>query len=166
MTENENKVSRRQFLNYTLMGIGGFMVAGMMTPMIRAAIDPVLKVSEDTGLIAVGDLKDLTNEPKRFDFKVKVKDAWHKTEETRTAWIFKENEDIIAHSPMCKHLGCVVNWNGDPNKKNQYFCPCHNGYYEKDGTNVPNTPPIAPLDRYEVSVKDGTIYLGKIKSVL
>ncbi|MDF2947010.1 MAG: qcrA [Bacillales bacterium] len=162
MPDNDNKVTRRQFLNYTLMGVGGFMAAGMLTPMIRAAIDPVLKVKEDSGFIPVGDIKDLTNEPKRFDFKVTVQDAWHKSEETNTAWIYKDNDKIIAHSPQCKHLGCVVNWAGDPNKPNQYFCPCHNGYYEKDGTNVPNTPPIAPLDRFEVDVKDGTIYLGKI----
>ena len=37
------KVSRRQFLSYTLMGVGGFMASGMLMPMVRFAIDPVLQ---------------------------------------------------------------------------------------------------------------------------
>ena len=38
-----NKVSRRQFMSYTLMGVGGFMASGMLMPMVRFAIDPVLQ---------------------------------------------------------------------------------------------------------------------------
>ncbi|ACA39558.1 conserved hypothetical protein [Lysinibacillus sphaericus C3-41] len=39
---SNNRVSRRQFLSYTLTGVGGFMAAGMLMPMLRFAIDPVL----------------------------------------------------------------------------------------------------------------------------
>ena len=42
---SKNRVSRRQFLSYTLTGVGGFMAAGMLMPMVRFAIDPVLKHS-------------------------------------------------------------------------------------------------------------------------
>ena len=37
------KVSRRQFMSYTLMGTGGFMASAMLMPMVRFAIDPVLQ---------------------------------------------------------------------------------------------------------------------------
>ena len=40
---SNNRVSRRQFLSYTLTGVGGFMAAGMLMPMLRFAIDPVLQ---------------------------------------------------------------------------------------------------------------------------
>ena len=40
---SKNRISRRQFLNYTLTGVGGFMAAGMLMPMVRFAVDPVLK---------------------------------------------------------------------------------------------------------------------------
>ena len=40
---SKQRVSRRQFLSYTLTGVGGFMAAGMLMPMVRFAVDPVLK---------------------------------------------------------------------------------------------------------------------------
>ena len=43
VSEKEHRVSRRQFLNYTLTGVGGFMVAGILMPMTRFALDPVLR---------------------------------------------------------------------------------------------------------------------------
>lgn len=164
MSEKKHRVSRRQFLNYTLTGVGGFMAAGILSPMVRFALDPILKEEAGQDMVAVAQVKDITTEPQRFDFKVKVKDAWYDSEEPRSAWVFKdENGDIVALSPICKHLSCTVNWNGDKSNPNRFFCPCHYGLYEKDGTNVPNTPPPAPLDRYEYEVKDGTLYLGKAK---
>ncbi|SFA40832.1 menaquinol-cytochrome c reductase iron-sulfur subunit [Anoxybacillus pushchinoensis] len=164
MSEKKHRVSRRQFLNYTLTGVGGFMAAGILSPMVRFALDPILKEETGQDMVAVAQVKDITTEPQRFDFKVKVKDAWYESEEPRSAWVFKdENGDIVALSPICTHLGCTVNWNGDKNNPNRFFCPCHYGLYEKDGTNVPNTPPTSPLHRYEYEIKDGTLYLGKAK---
>ena len=58
-------------------------------------------------------------------------------------------------------LGCTVNWEGDPAHKNQFFCPCHAGRYEKNGQNVPKTPPLGPLDQFEVRENDGFLEIGK-----
>lgn len=162
--EETERVSRRQFLTYTLMGVGGFMVAGISTPMIRAAIDPVLKQKVNSDMVAVTQTKDITNQPQKKDFKISQTDAWYTSEVTQTAWIYQdESGKFIALSPICKHLGCTVNWNGDPSNNEKFYCPCHGGLYTKDGTNVKGTPPLAPLDRYELEVKEGTIYLGKTK---
>lgn len=166
MEEREKvaSVSRRQFLTYTLMGVGGFMAAGMTTPMIRSAIDPVLKSKQSGDMVAVTQTKDITTMPQKKDFKVTQTDAWYTSEVTETAWIYQdESGEYVALSPICKHLGCTVNWNGNPKSSEKFYCPCHGGLYTKDGTNVKGTPPLAPLDRYELSVKDGTIYLGKAK---
>lgn len=160
---SKEPVSRRQFLNYTLTGVGGFMAAGMLMPMVRFAIDPVLQKEEDGELVAVAAVADLTNEPKRFDYKVQVKDAWYESEETQSAWLYKEGDKVIALSPVCKHLGCVVDWNTDKEHQNQFFCPCHLGRYEKNGKNVAGTPPLAPLDTFDMKVKGGKVFLGKAK---
>jgi menaquinol-cytochrome c reductase iron-sulfur subunit len=164
MSEKKHRVSRRQFLNYTLTGVGGFMAAGMLMPMVRFALDPVLGKVEEQDLVQVVKVDEITKEPQRFNFKIKQVDAWHKSEEPRAAWVFKNDKgDIVALSPVCKHLGCTVNWNSDPENPNQFFCPCHYGRYEKDGTNVPGTPPLAPLDVFVSEVKDGFLYLGSAK---
>ncbi|MCG3057005.1 Rieske 2Fe-2S domain-containing protein, partial [Escherichia coli] len=57
----------------------------------------------------------------------------------------------------------TVNWAGDKAHPNQFYCPCHDGRYYKDGKNVAGTPPMGPLDGYVQKVKDGTLYLGKAK---
>lgn len=159
---SKQRVSRRQFLSYTLAGVGGFMAASMFLPMVRFAVDPVLKADTSGRYIATKQkISDLTDEPVRVDFTFKQKDAWYETNVTNTAWVYKENGKIIALSPICTHLGCTVDWNTDKEHPNQFFCPCHLGLYEKDGKNVPGTPPPRPLDLYLIKEKGGYLYLGK-----
>ncbi|AMA73553.1 MULTISPECIES: ubiquinol-cytochrome c reductase iron-sulfur subunit [Aneurinibacillus] len=167
MSERDNKgVSRRQFLNYCLTGVGGFLASGMLAPMIRFAIDPALQKADAAGgKIPVASLSEITEEPKSFNFKKKIKDVWTGEHETPlTAWVYKQGDQVIALSPICKHLGCTVSWNTSPEHKNQFFCPCHLGRYEKNGKNVPGTPPMKPLDQYEVEVKGGKVLLGDVKA--
>ncbi|ENH97329.1 menaquinol-cytochrome c reductase iron-sulfur subunit [Gracilibacillus halophilus YIM-C55.5] len=161
MAEKKQQVSRRQFLNYTLTGVGGFMAAGMLAPMVRFAIDPVLQASGSSDMKAVADMSELTNEPQRFDWTIEQVDAWYTSEVTKSAWVYlDENDEVVALSPVCKHLGCTINWAGSEDHPNQFFCPCHGGRYYKDGVNVPNTPPNAALDVYQKEVRDGKLYLG------
>lgn len=160
MSEKEHKVSRRQFLMYSLMGVTGFMAASMVSPMIRSAIDPTLAASSKSDMISVAQVSEITEEPQRFTFTKEVKDAWYTTEQVQTAWIYKQGDEIIALSPRCTHLGCTVDWNANTDYPNEFFCPCHGGRFEKDGKNIANTPPTRPLDIYEMEIRDGTIYLG------
>lgn len=160
---NDKRVSRRQFLNYTLTGVGGFMAAGMLSPMVRFAIDPVLKPANEGEFVAVMPVEDITNEPVRKDFTVHQVDGWYESDVSMSTWVYKnENGEIVPLSPVCKHLGCTVNWSVEGHE-NMFFCPCHDGLYEKDGTNVPGTPPLAPLDVYDKKVEGGTLYLGKAR---
>ncbi|MBS7345080.1 MAG: ubiquinol-cytochrome c reductase iron-sulfur subunit [Caryophanon sp.] len=159
---SKNPVSRRQFLGYTLTGIGGFMAAGMLMPMVRFAVDPVLQKKDGGDFIVTAQkVSELTNEPVRVDFSFEQVDGWYTSEVTNSAWVYKDGDTVIALSPVCKHLGCTVNWAGDSAHPEQFFCPCHLGRYEKNGKNVAGTPPLGPLDQYEVSEKDGFVMIGK-----
>lgn len=162
MSEKKQQVTRRQFLNYTLTGVGGFMAAGIMIPMLRMAVDPVLQDTGTGDMANVGlSVDDITTEPQRVDWQVEQIDGWYESDVNRSAWVFEdENGDIQAFSPVCKHLGCVVSWEGSDDHPEMFFCPCHDGLYYKDGTNVPGTPPLAPLDVYELEVRDGMLFLG------
>lgn len=161
---SNNRVTRRQFLNYTLTGVGGFMAAGMLMPMVRFAVDPVLQKKAGGDFIPTKQkVSELSKTPVKVDFTFEQVDAWYKSDVTNTAWVYKEGDEIIALSPVCKHLGCTVNWEGDPAHKNQFFCPCHAGRYEKNGDNIKGTPPLGPLDEYEVKEKDGLLMIGKTR---
>lgn len=161
MSDKSHNVTRRQFLNYTLTGVGGFMAAGMLLPMVRFAIDPLLQDSKAAELQSVVSEDELTETPKKYQFKVPKVDGWHKFDETKSAYIFKNDGKVLALSPICTHLGCTVSWASDPAHPNQYHCPCHGGRYTKTGINIPGTPPPAPLHVYDTTIKDGTVYLGE-----
>ena len=162
MSDKKHQVTRRQFLNYTLTGVGGFMAAGLLVSPIRMAIDPVFKESSSGDLVNVGiSVDEITDVPQRVDWTVEQVDGWYKSEPSRSAWVYKdENGEIVALSPICTHLGCVVSWEGSEEHPNRFYCPCHDGLYEKDGTNVPGTPPLTPLAVYEQEVEDGILFLG------
>lgn len=165
MTDKKNQVSRRQFLNYTLTGVGGFMGAAMVAPMVGFAIDPLLQGQKETDFVYVMDVDEITSEPQRKTFSIDQVDGWYESKVDRTAWIFKtEDDEILALSPVCTHLGCVVDWNAKEEFQNEFYCPCHDGRYNKLGENLPNTPPTEPLHAYEYKIEDGRLLLGKAKS--
>ncbi|WP_143484593.1 ubiquinol-cytochrome c reductase iron-sulfur subunit [Halalkalibacillus sediminis] len=161
MNPTKNSVSRRQFLNYTLTGVGGFMGAAMVAPMLGFAVDPLLQAESGGDFISVMSVDDITETPQKKEFQVDQKDGWYETKVTRVAWIFRSGEDeILALSPVCTHLGCTVGWDSNPEYENEFFCPCHNGRYDEKGVNIPGTPPTAPLPAYETRVQDGTLFLS------
>ncbi len=138
------------------------MAAGMLMPMVRFALDPALKAGAESDLNFVCDLDELTEEPQKFPFKFNQVDAWHESEVTQDAYIFMQGDTVTALSPTCTHLGCTVGFGTNDEHPDRFFCPCHFGMFEKDGTNVPNTPPQRPLDEFEVVVEDGKVYLGQV----
>jgi len=83
MSNKEHDVTRRQFLNYTLMGVGGFMAAGLLTPMVRFAIDPLLREEKGGKMVDVMAVKDITTEPQRKTFSIDKVDGWHKFKEQK-----------------------------------------------------------------------------------
>lgn len=156
------EMSRRQFLTYTLGGASAFMLGGAALPMIRFAVDPLLAKKEGGDFVKVAEVSKLTDTPQEFNFEVKQIDGWYESKPTLTAWILKDEKGILALSPVCKHLGCTVSWNNNPELKDQYFCPCHGAHYTKDGKQLAIAR--APLDEYEVQVDNGYVYLGPKKS--
>ncbi len=164
MMEKKEGMSRRQFLTYTLMGTGGFLLSGMMVPMVRFAIDPVLQPKAAAAdFVEVGTLDEFTTTPIKKTFTLERMDGWYLDKAKLSAYISKsEAGEILALSPICKHLGCTIAWEGG-GRENKYYCPCHDGEYTPDGVNVPGTPPPLPLDEYTVEIKDNKVYLGALR---
>ncbi|HET7615882.1 MAG TPA: ubiquinol-cytochrome c reductase iron-sulfur subunit [Bacillales bacterium] len=162
---SEHDVSRRQFLNYTLTGVGGFMAAGMTLPMVRFAIDPLLKQGKGAGDFYDIGVKesDLTEEPQKKQFVAKdIKDGWYTFDQKKEVYVFKHKGEIYALSPICTHLGCLVHWSPEPPFPEEFECPCHGSRFTKTGVNIAGLPATAPLHRYDVKVKDGKILIGNL----
>ena len=69
--------------------------------------------------------------------------------------VIKDGKDLRALSTVCPHLGCRVRW--EPQDQ-QFKCPCHTAAFDREGK-VLSGPPPRPLDRYEVELIDGSVYL-------
>jgi Rieske Fe-S protein len=57
-------------------------------------------------------------------------------------------------SSKCTHAGCPVTWKTD---KQQFFCPCHNGWFDAQGK-VLSGPPPKPLQQYQITEENGTLW--------
>jgi Rieske Fe-S protein len=60
-------------------------------------------------------------------------------------------DDVVAFSQKCTHLGCVVYFEAD---NDRWHCPCHNGNFETATGEVLSGPPTRPLGRIEIEVRD------------
>ena len=158
----KKEMSRRQFLTYTLGGTGGFLAAMPLIPMIRFAVDPLLQAKGEGDWVKVVEVDKITTEPQEFKFSKLQVDGWYTSKPKFTAWISKDDKgEVFALSPVCKHLGCTVSWNNNPDLPNEYYCPCHGAHYTKNGQYL--AVASAPLDEYDVKIENGFVYLSSLK---
>jgi Rieske Fe-S protein len=67
-------------------------------------------------------------------------------------------EQIIALSAACTHMGCIVQWQ---NSDHKFHCPCHGGMFEADGSADPVSSKLylRPLPQLETKIEQGNIYV-------
>jgi Rieske Fe-S protein len=93
----------------------------------------------------------------RVVLEYEKKDGWLTTHAKSLAYIKRVKEDeVIAISAGCTHLGCIVTWDGD---QKIFKCPCHDGRYDAEGR-VISGPPPNPLRRHKTKIEDGRILLA------
>lgn len=156
-TIEENRLGRRTFLSIATWAIGGLIGAALGIPSIAYIIGPALKRSNNQEWIRLGSTSKVEiGTPTLFKVKIERKTGWIVNEVELSAYALTENgRDFIAMSNICTHLGCRVRWIAD---RNQFFCPCHNGVFDKSG-NVVSGPPPRPLDRYEVEIENDQLLI-------
>jgi len=153
----ENQVSRRSFLAAAIWVIGGLISAGLGIPAIAYIIGPALQRTANQNWISLGPPEKIElGTPTLFKTKIERKTGWIINEEELSVYVLTENgRDFVAMSNICTHLGCRVRWISE---QGEFFCPCHNGVFSKEGK-VVSGPPPRPLDRYQVKVEDDQVYV-------
>jgi menaquinol-cytochrome c reductase iron-sulfur subunit len=144
---------RRRFLKIATCAIGGGIGAVVAVPAVKYLFDPVgrrVVVAPDEP-IDVGDSDELEigGPPvaRRLVARA-VRDAWSSVEDVPLGivWLRRTGEDeIVAKSGICPHLGCAVNLVGD-----EFKCPCHDSSFRADGTVVPGSASERDLDTLPV----------------
>lgn len=67
-------------------------------------------------------------------------------------------DDYLALSSVCPHLGCRVHWES---QNDRFFCPCHNGEFDRDGNAVAGPPRASKqaLMRFPLKLEHGLLFL-------
>jgi Rieske Fe-S protein len=144
MADN-NKVSRRGFLDLLQIAIAATGVAAIVGPIIaffwpadleEVPSEPVAVGPEDS--IPIGTAKTI-----RFG--------------RYPAIVLNTEDGLRAYSAVCTHFACIVTWEPE---NNRLACPCHEGYFEPMDGSVISGPPPNPLEPIPVFNQDGTLFIG------
>ena len=150
-------INRQDFFKAAIVGIAGLIGASLGIPAIAYIISPAKKNAQAQNWIRLGAISKVeVNTPTLFKATVEQKTGWIVNQEELTVYVITENgRDYIALSNICTHLGCRVRWIAE---KGQFFCPCHNGVFDKNGT-VVSGPPPKPLERYETKIEENQLFI-------
>jgi Rieske Fe-S protein len=180
---------RNKLLEGATLGLGA-LIGAILTvpPLFLALIPPFLK--QGRGEIDAGPLADYPEgQWVVTTFLLKPGEVNRRTAFIRYNGTAKTQNgaepSFTIISNRCAHLGCptqpnglvqdrkakkVVGKNGSPVRLvpaqgvSGFGCPCHGGQYDSEGNRTAG-PPVHALDRYEFSIKNGRLYLGKTFSV-
>ena len=153
----ENELSRRGFLSAATFAIGGFISVVLAIPAVAYIIGPSLQRAKEENWVRIGSTSKVeVGTPTLFKTVVESQTGWITSEEEISTYVITENgRDYTALSNICTHLGCRVRWIPETQ---EFFCPCHNGVFDKNGA-VVSGPPPRPLDQYETKVENDQLFI-------
>ena len=150
---------RRSFLQIASAFIGGLIGLAAGIPLIGFAISPAWK-KEESQWVDLGLVDRLKNSRfKKVNYTFTAKDGWVKATKKRSVYVTDVgdgNWDVFSRT--CSHLGCLVRWN---ESQESFLCPCHGAVFDKNGAVVAGPPP-EPLQKLEVKVEAGVLYVKEV----
>jgi menaquinol-cytochrome c reductase iron-sulfur subunit len=152
--------TRRSFYILLINGIMGLITAALAIPAVVYLFFPP-KTRKASAWVKTADLSSIpAGKPTEIAFQRKRADGWQVITEKTTAWVVKQPDNqVVAFTPNCTHLGCAYHWD-DPS--HTFICPCHTSAFSIDGK-VLGGPAPRPLDRYAVKVESGVLEIGPVE---
>ncbi len=157
---NESDLNRRKFMEIGIYSISGTIAAISGVALTRFAIGPSFKKKRAKWIEI--ELENNPNDSGGFErvvLEYETKDGWLTKNARTLAYVKRIKEDeVIAVSAGCTHLGCIVTWDEE---SKIFKCPCHDGRFDAEGK-VISGPPPRPLERHKTKVEDGKILLSTV----
>jgi menaquinol-cytochrome c reductase iron-sulfur subunit len=146
-------VSRRTFLKYAVGAVGAFIGIVSGVPIV-GYLGSVFQAKGRSQWVKLGRIEQFSDPaPQSVQFTLAQQDGWVETREARSCWVIREGDKLAVFNGRCTHLGCAYSWQNEGQHKDRFFCPCHEGVYDRGGY-VVGGPPPRPLDRLETKVED------------
>jgi cytochrome b6-f complex iron-sulfur subunit len=77
------------------------------------------------------------------------------------AYLTKINDEVVAISEKCTHLGCGVPF---CDLSGQFECPCHGSVFNRAGDHLAGPAPRG-LDQYKVEIVDGVVEIDTSETI-
>ena len=146
---------RRSFFHWIIRASAATIGFVTVVPGIGMLLAPILAGPKRTRK------KVLLQQAADADSRTFVPARYEGQEETAPGiFVRKTDSGVQVISARCTHAGCPVAWKAD---KHEFFCACHNGYFDENGK-VKAGPPPRPLDRVQAEVVNGEIYIVETES--
>ena len=162
-------VTRRRFMTGSAHTFGAAAAAAFTLPALGFAMGPVFEKKEQPWN-PVGAPGEFPNDT--YSQRVVTLEAGIGTAGKTTVYLRARNPDIdtepedeynrfVALSTRCMHLGCPIRFT---EASGRFICPCHGGVYGFRGE-VTGGPPVRPLDRFHLRLREGQLEVGPRYSV-
>lgn len=175
---------RSKFLEGATLGFGALIGGVITAPVLGFAVLPAF-VGQDYPEVDLGPLGEYPEGS--FMTVTFISGAGGEGAVTRRTAFVRNNgmrdgvPSFTIISNRCVHLGCPTQPQGPPGEArtvqtsaeevsltpvqpSAFGCPCHGGAYDVEGNRTAG-PPVRALDRYEYSIKNGSLWLGRPYSV-
>ena len=182
--EDAERFPRARFLEGATLGLGA-LIGGIVTaPVLGFAVAPAF-VGQKYPEVDLGPLDSFPEGEfvtATFFSRGDSGDVGRRTAFVRNNGTKDGVPSLTILSNRCVHLGCPtqpqgLSGDGQLVKTSQrevtvtpvasvsgFGCPCHGGAYDDEGNRTAG-PPVRSLDRYQYSIKQGNLWLGKPYSV-
>jgi menaquinol-cytochrome c reductase iron-sulfur subunit len=177
------RYTRSKFLEASTLGIGAAIGGIVTVPVIGFAVAPAF-VGQGYPEVDLGPLDNYPEGEWRIATFTSVPDdgaVSRRTAFVRYNGLRDQVPSFTIISNRCAHLGCPTQPQGPPGEPTDvetsalpvtltptqpsgFGCPCHGGAYDIEGNRTAG-PPVRALDRYEYSIVNGSLVLGKPYSV-
>jgi Rieske Fe-S protein len=180
----EPTYDRSMFISAATIGVGGLIGAGVTLPVLGFGVLPSFMgegvETDDVNLGPISNFPKGTYVIATFEENPEQGPVARRTAYVRNNGPTDEGQpSFTIVFNRCVHLGCPVQPNGpideeasqtvngvklSPVLAQSFGCPCHGGLYDAEGNRTAG-PPVRSLDRYEFSIVNGDLVLGKVYSV-
>ncbi len=151
---HEREVTRRAFMSWAIVAIGGFITVVVGVPILGLVILPALRPTKANEVNAGPTRAFPTGIPTAATVAITTSDGWVQSKQDKGVWVVKKSEtDFTVFSGRCTHLGCAYSWVA---AQNQFICPCHGGHYSIAGVVLAGPPP-RPLDTLNWRIDQGNL---------
>ncbi len=141
-------MDRRDFLKSAIKI--AFSILGLLSIPFIVSLRPRYIRKKETKFFFLTRLEDM---PRRDVKKYNINIS---SERVSRIYVVNTSKGWVALSPVCTHLGCMVNYN---RIKKEFICPCHGGRYSIEGE-VLGGPPPQGLTKLPLRIDNDKVYVG------